>query len=766
VHAVGCGVLVSRRTRQNPLATTRDVVPALTLDPAGARQNIGATEIGDDLITAEDAAAGRNILAVPRSLTLAQFGAVGDLVADDTAAIQAAVAAAKAERVPVIDDVGGTYKLTDTIDARCTVAGASQSDDFKGILGAGRQSTQFVQYTSNIPVFRFSGRYFAVKGFTAKHVTLQTTAHTAGNVFDFEDWIYFSRFEDLLIENGYIGFNSKDGDRADVGSGIFSNTFDGIRFLNNRHIPLRISATGGPSAGGTGNAWNNIYISNPSVDRIYRAIERFGGFEDVFNQLNIEQSMVQDCAIYDSAGDSLILNGLHCEGNKFACGSGERAIIATNGKGRVKVDIGIDECFFGAQKVSSITRSGTTATATVDLLGKTLGGHGLRVGDTVVVDGASQTEYNITATVTAVPSTTTFQYEVAGSPATPATLAASVDYIAVSLGAALGSAGIQVVKAISGAETIDIDGLRIRDVRVTGKSWVTRATSFRLAAAQDTNARVKIRNLSTRGQVGNAHLPAALDIVAFSRTSNVATAYTRLPHRLRVGDSVFVNTAATGYQLARQVVAVTGPHSFTYNSTGSDAALARATSSLLLMKTFGTTNRSRTSNIATLTLDATHGLSVGMRVRIANISGYTATDAAISAVTATTISYVSSGADEASTADTGGVVMLLDTGISLQYLTEPSAAIVLEDADWLYSGCEALDIGTVNAGSAATQTTTHYGVRAGDRIDWTPTAALPDGLQLQAVATATDTITWRVFNPTAGNIASGVNLLRYRIFRC
>lgn len=300
-----------------------------------------------------------------------------------------------------------------------------------------------------------------------------------------------------------------------------------------------------------------------------------------------------------------------------------------------------------------------------------------------------------------------------------------------------------------------------------GKNATARSTTFRLVSAQESNARVKLRNLSTRGQIANAHLPMAIGVVALSRTTNVATAYTRLPHRLRVGELVYVSTALTGYQLARGVIAVTGPHSFTYNSTGTDAALVRATNSALLMKTYGTTSRSRSGNVATLTLDAAHSLIAGMRVRLANLggSGYTATDAVISSVTSSTISYISTGTDDGSTADTGGVVMALDAGVSLQYLTESGSALILEEADWLYSGCEALDFGTVNASTSATQTTTHYGAKAGDRIEWSPMAVLPDGLQFQATATAADTITWRVYNPTGSSIVSGVNLVRYSLVR-
>lgn len=689
-------------------------------------------------------------------------------VTDSTAAVQAKIDDAKAAKLPVIAPFGGFLKLTDTIDCRCTLINGNLNhlDDFKGIIGPGREALKFLQYTNNIPIFRFSNRYFTVRGFTAKFNTPQTPAMTAGNVFDFEDMVFFCTFEDLLIENGYLGWNHKDGDKTDVGAAWFSNTVQDVRFLNNQYIHWRMSAAEGANSGGTGGHYSNIYMSSPSRDRMYRAIERFGHYNDVFSQINIEQTTFEDAAIHTRGGDSLNISSMHLEGVRFPCASGERAIIATADQGVSKINIGIDNTFIGAHKVSGITRSGTTATATIDLFDHPIAGHGLRVGDTVVVDGANEAEYNGTFTVTGIPTTTTATYTVAGTPATPATLAAGVEYITMALGAAFGSGGISIIKPNSGAETIDMD-LRIRDVRVTGKNAGARSTMFRFATGAEANARVKIRNLSTRGQILYAQLPSAVDIVAFSRTTNVATAYTRVPHRLRVGDKVFVNTAVSGFSASAAVVAVPGPHTFTYNSVAADAALARATSSSLLMKTYGTTFKARTSNVATLTLDSTHSLKVGHRVRIANIAGYTGTDIAISAVTADTISYVLAGADEVPTASTIGAVMLLDAGVSLSLLTEPASSLVLEEADWLFSGCEALNLGTVAAGAAATQTTTHYGVRVGDRIDWSQMSVglVPDGLRVSAYASAADTITWRGHNPTAGDIVSGAILARYRIGR-
>jgi uncharacterized phage protein gp47/JayE len=64
--------------------------------------------------------------------------------------------------------------------------------------------------------------------------------------------------------------------------------------------------------------------------------------------------------------------------------------------------------------ITSLTRSGSTATAT------TSSNHNLATGVSITVSGASQTEYNITATITVI-SNTQFTYTVSGTPATPAT---------------------------------------------------------------------------------------------------------------------------------------------------------------------------------------------------------------------------------------------------------------------------------------------------------------------------------------------------------
>jgi len=64
--------------------------------------------------------------------------------------------------------------------------------------------------------------------------------------------------------------------------------------------------------------------------------------------------------------------------------------------------------------IVSLTRAGSVATAI------TSEAHGLTTGNQIIVSGAAQGDYNVTATVT-VTSATTFTYPVANAPASPAT---------------------------------------------------------------------------------------------------------------------------------------------------------------------------------------------------------------------------------------------------------------------------------------------------------------------------------------------------------
>lgn len=86
------------------------------------------------------------------------------------------------------------------------------------------------------------------------------------------------------------------------------------------------------------------------------------------------------------------------------------------GSGIVVLNACLKDGYNFSVTITGITRSGSTATATVSAAD----GLKLKTGQILTISGATQTDYNITATIT-VASTTTFTYTVANSPTTPAT---------------------------------------------------------------------------------------------------------------------------------------------------------------------------------------------------------------------------------------------------------------------------------------------------------------------------------------------------------
>jgi len=114
--------------------------------------------------------------------------------------------------------------------------------------------------------------------------------------------------------------------------------------------------------------------------------------------------------------------------------------------------------------LASLTRSGATATAT------TTSAHNLATGATITISGASQSDYNITTTIVVI-SETSFTFQVANSPVTPATgtilatfTTAKVQVSAVEYGANGNSGGgseLTLISPIVGVETscyIDYSG--------------------------------------------------------------------------------------------------------------------------------------------------------------------------------------------------------------------------------------------------------------------------------------------------------------------
>lgn len=131
--------------------------------------------------------------------------------------------------------------------------------------------------------------------------------------------------------------------------------------------------------------------------------------------------------------------------------------------------------------VSSITRSGTTATATF------ADDHGLASGNTPVISGAVQTEYNGTQTITVL-SSTTLSYEVSGSPATPATGTIELDYDYASVVVECTDTGQTTNISAGGVLTIDVAISGLDDTAIVGSEGLVGGAD----SESDTDARTRL----------------------------------------------------------------------------------------------------------------------------------------------------------------------------------------------------------------------------------------------------------------------------------
>jgi uncharacterized phage protein gp47/JayE len=153
-------------------------------------------------------------------------------------------------------------------------------------------------------------------------------------------------------------------------------------------------------------------------------------------------------------------------------------------------------------QVIGITRSGSTATAT------TASEHTLATGMTVTVSGATQPEYNVAAVIT-VTGRDTFTYQVAGTPATPATGSpvydlnmASIPVEAQETGTDTNlSTGAQLVSETYGTALVQFDGL-------TG------------GAAEELDEPYRARIMLSRSIISGVFTPDQVKLAGLSVTGN------------------------------------------------------------------------------------------------------------------------------------------------------------------------------------------------------------------------------------------------------
>lgn len=232
--------------------------------------------------------------------------------------------------------------------------------------------------------------------------------------------------------------------------------------------------------------------------------------------------------------------------------------------------------------VLSITRSGSTATVTTGV------NHGLSSFVPVTISGAVETEYNVVDADIVVTGLNTFEYDVSGSPSTPATGSISADFTA---------ANVEVDSVDFGANTdLDLDtavALQSPIVNVDNTLYVT-FTTVGGGTDEESTEDYKDRYLDRiRNPVANFN-PAAITLVAKS-----------VPGVTRV----FIETAGT------------------------------------VVDTIDVLSITRSGNVATVTTDGPHGFNSGQEVAIAGAVEleYNVVDTRIIVESTTVFHYVVAG---------------------------------------------------------------------------------------------------------------------------
>lgn len=168
-------------------------------------------------------------------VTVKDFGAVGDGVADDTVAIQAAINAVITSQGGRLHIPRGTYKITDKLVIPVSYGWA--------IEGASRLAAKIVQFTANKPIFSFEGNNtwgWAIRGLLLSWNSAQPAANTAAVAIRFGTGTAghsFYQFEigDCTFEKGFRAI-AADASLSPAVWGVhihnctFANTMTGAAF--------------------------------------------------------------------------------------------------------------------------------------------------------------------------------------------------------------------------------------------------------------------------------------------------------------------------------------------------------------------------------------------------------------------------------------------------------------------------------------------------------------------------------------------------------
>ena len=238
------------------------------------------------------------------TVNVLDYGAVGDDVTDDTAAIQAAIDS--------LAGVGGTVYVPAGV---YKISAAIVMTGTKGIsfVGDGSESTSLKQGTNTVPVVQAGGNFINIEKLTLQHSPSVDYTKTNAIALNLVDHVSHSSFRDLRLNGSAYGIKLTTKDTS--AAAVFSCTFDNLYILPYAHTGIQLI---GVNSGQTGNVFNNIYINGFKGSPATAQNTEVGVYlasmtESVWNQLNIEHAQLAN-AFVCYGGETMVINSLHLEG--------------------------------------------------------------------------------------------------------------------------------------------------------------------------------------------------------------------------------------------------------------------------------------------------------------------------------------------------------------------------------------------------------------------------------------------------------------------
>ena len=313
------------------------------------------------------------------------YGAKGDGVTDDTAAITKALAAG-----PYVIFPEGTYIISDSISITSG----------KQVMGVGPK-TIIRQVTDNIPIFYMSGERVHLSGMKLEFANRQADPNKWGNAIHIRK-LYESVIERLYINKAAHGIYCERYTLSDVDATanyIYSCSIRDIRVTAFSYYAYYLSSI---NAGNTGCVfenlycvnWNNFDLQTKHTSKGYYFFKTFS--ESFAAQLNAEWGVITESVYNFNTCDTFFLSSPHIEGvdsstnfkSIFEASGGSDVLVSSGAMLNCKITASTQ---FALVKLSTsgttfelngfVERVGTQGSYTTPSLPPFLGDSGMQNGD-------------------------------------------------------------------------------------------------------------------------------------------------------------------------------------------------------------------------------------------------------------------------------------------------------------------------------------------------------------------------------------------------